>query len=66
MKFNSKKLTIILLITLLTGCSSDEDKKAKSSSTQKVATASGIEISQNENAKEIKVEEKDHDKKDKQ
>lgn len=66
MKFNSKKLTIILLITLLTGCSSDEDKKAKSSSTQKVATASGIEISLNENAKEIKVEEKEHDKKDKQ
>lgn len=66
MKFNSKKLTIILLITLLTGCSSDEDKKSKNSSQAKVATASGIEISQNENANEIKVQAKEHDKKDKQ
>lgn len=66
MKFNSKKLTIILLITLLTGCSNNEDKKTKNSSEEKVATASGIEISQNENAKEIKVQEKEHDKKDKQ
>jgi cytochrome c553 len=66
MKFNSKKLTIILLIVLLTGCSSDEDKNNKNTSEAKIATASGIEISQNENASEIKVEEKEHDKKDKQ
>lgn len=66
MKFDSKKLTIILLIALLTGCSSDEDKNNKDTSEAKIATASGIEISQNENASEIKVEEKEHDKKDKQ
>ena len=66
MKFNTKKLTIILLITLLTGCSSDEEKKPKESSQPKAATASGIEVLKNENAQEIKVQTKEHDKKDKQ
>ena len=66
MKFDIKKLTIILLIALLAGCSSDEDKSTKNSSAPKTATASDIEISQNENASEIKVQEKEHDKIDKQ
>ncbi|MCF6309594.1 MAG: hypothetical protein L3J19_03835 [Sulfurimonas sp.] len=66
MKFNNKRLTIILLIVLLTGCSSDENKNNKSTSEAKIATASGIEISQNKNASEIKVEEKEHDKEDRQ
>ncbi|MCK4974025.1 MAG: hypothetical protein KAR81_02135 [Sulfurimonas sp.] len=66
MKFDIRKLTIILLITLLAGCSSDEEKSTKNSSAPKTATASGIEISQNENAAEIKVKEKEHDKIDKQ
>ncbi len=66
MKFDIKKLTIILFIAVLAGCSSDEDKSTKNSSAPETATASGIEISQNENASEIKVKEKEHDKIDKQ
>lgn len=56
-------ISTIILLALLTGCSS-EDKKEDTA--LKTATASGIEISQNENASEVKVEEKTHSKDDKQ
>ena len=66
---NKKSLIItstILLLSILSGCSSDEKKDAKESVSLKTATASGIEISQNKNANEIKVQEKEHNKEDKQ
>ncbi len=66
MKLKNKKLTMILLLALLSGCSSEGDKGTAVNATQENATASGIEVSHNENAKEIKVEAKEHDKKDKQ
>lgn len=55
-----------MVLLLVAGCSSDENKNQKDKATQKTATASGIEISQNENASEIKIEEKKHAKDDKQ
>ncbi|MFT5662119.1 MAG: cytochrome c553 [Sulfurimonas sp.] len=66
MKLEMKKLTMILLFALLTGCSNEGDKSTINNATQKTAAASGIEVSHNENAKEIKVQAKEHDKKDKQ
>lgn len=53
----------VVLVTLIGGCSNDEKKE---SAALKTATASGIEVSKNENASEIKVEEKKHSKDDKQ
>lgn len=53
----------VVLITLISGCSNDEKKESPA---LKTATASGIEVSQNENASAIKVEEKKHSKDDKQ
>jgi len=58
--------SFFIVLTLLTGCSSDEEKNQKESSKLKDATASGIEITQNENASQIKVKEKEHSKDDKQ
>ena len=60
MKF---KIYTIVLLLLLTGCSNDEKTDE---TTLKAATASGIEVSQNENASEVKVKEKIHSKDDKQ
>ena len=59
-------ISAILLLSLLTGCSSNEDNKSNDKTNTKVATASAIEVVQNKNSKEIKVAQKEHDKKDKQ
>lgn len=63
MKKNTLKLNIgIAVLTssifLFNGCSSDENKKADSSQNLKTATSSGIEVVKNENANEVKIEEK--------
>jgi cytochrome c553 len=57
-------ISSILAIALFTGCSSD-DKEEKTNTT-KEATASGIEIVKNDNAKEVKVANTDNSNIDKQ
>jgi len=49
----------LLIISIFTGCS--EDKK-ETQQKQTTATSSGIEVVKNDNAKEIKVKEKDNSK----
>jgi len=60
---NIIQVSILLLTSLsvifLNGCSGDSEKSTKSTSA-KVATASSIEIVQNDNASETKVKLKDH------
>ena len=53
-------ISSILAIALLGGCSSDNKEKTDTKAQTKEATASGIEIVSNENAKEIKVAQKDN------
>ena len=60
-----KNLIALVLFLLLTGCG-NEEKSSKETSKSKTALASGIEISQNENAQEIKVNEKARSSEDKQ
>lgn len=57
--------TVLVFFLFLSGCSSEE-KSSKDSKAPKVAVASGIEISQNENSQEIKVAEKARSSEDKQ
>jgi len=64
MKKNILYISAILAISLLTGCSSDEKNENKT--TAKEATASSIETVENKHSLEIKVQEKEHDNKDKQ
>jgi len=66
MKKNLFYISTVLLLVILTACSSDENKGSKKETEVKVATASGIEVVKNTNSKEIKVKQKEHDKKDKQ
>lgn len=56
--------TLTIALSLFSGCSSDD--KSNNEATTKEATSSGIEVVKNENSKEIKVEVKEHDNKDKQ
>lgn len=66
MKKNIIYICSIFTIALLsTGCSSDNKEDAKKQN-HKEASASGIEVVKNANSKEIKVANKQHDKKDKQ
>ena len=60
-----KNLIALALFLLLTGCS-NEGKSSKEANESKAALASGIEVSQNENAQEIKVNEKARSSEDKQ
>lgn len=60
-----KNLIVLVLFLLLTGCS-NEEKGSKNTDKSKTAPSSGIEISQNENAQEIKVREKSRSDEDKQ
>lgn len=59
LKLNVGILFLGSLALLFNGCSSDDSKKADSSQNSKTATSSGIEVVKNENANEIKIEEKD-------
>jgi len=59
-------ITSLVTIALLSGCSSDNEQDTKTNTVLKEATASGIEISKNDNAKEIKVSQKDNSNVDKQ
>ena len=65
MRKNIIYICTILAVGLLSGCSSD-NKNDTQEKTQKEVSASGIEVVQNKNSKEIKVAAKEHDKKDKQ
>ena len=64
MRSNFSKLKIGALIfassiIIFNGCSNDQEKKTDKTQETKSATSSNIEIVKNENADEIKVEEKD-------
>lgn len=56
----------VVLTVLFAGCSSEKDKETKDKVNVKAATASSIEVSQNSNASQIKVEEKEHNKDNRQ
>ena len=58
-------ISTVLIISLFTGCS-DNSNKNDTATTTKEASASGIETVKNKNSLEIKVEQKEHDGKDKQ
>jgi len=66
MKKNMFYISTILVFGLLASCSNNENKDSKNETDVKIATASGIEVVQNTNSKEIKVKNKKHDNKDKQ
>lgn len=59
LKLNVGILFLGSLAILFNGCSSDDSKKADSSQNSKTATSSGIEVVKNENANEIKIQERD-------
>lgn len=63
MNKNIFTISILLALSLLIGCSSDDNKTNENN---KEASSSGIEVLQNKNAKEIKVAIKDHNNTDKQ
>ncbi len=56
--------TTLLLVSVFTGCS-DDKKETQEKQTNIAASSSGIEIVHNDNAKEIKVQEKENNNKDK-
>ena len=58
-KINITTAIFASFVILLSGCSGDDGKKEDLSQNSKVATSSGIEVVKNENAKEIKIEEKE-------
>ena len=59
-------ISTALVLTLFLGCSDNNVEKNSTKTNQKIATASDIEVLANKNSKEIKVEQKKHNKKDQQ